>query len=174
MRWRTIAMAMAPSVPGSGRSQRSAISAAWVRKGSITMIFPPRACIFFTSIHCGGSAWAGLRPTMSRQLEVSTSSPPWMPRPVTLSLTPRQPPQRSWLIIQLGEPIERISRAMIGPRLKAAPLTAPTSDFGPYLPRTSAMRVAISSSADSQLTCSHWPEPRGPTRRNGWRRRVSW
>ena len=34
---------------------------------------------------------------------------------------------KTWLIIQFGEPIDRISNAMMGPRLNAAPLTAPTS-----------------------------------------------
>jgi hypothetical protein len=54
-----------------------------------------------------------------------------MESPVNLSLTARQPPQRSWLIIQFGEPIDRISKAMIGPRLNAAPLTAPTGAGAP-------------------------------------------
>ena len=47
----------------------------------------------------------------------------------------------AWLIIQLGEPSERISRATMAPRLKAAPLTAPTSDSGPYAVRAAAIRV---------------------------------
>ena len=34
-----------------------------------------------------------------------------------MSLTPRQPPHMSWLIIQFGEPIARIVSAMIRPRL---------------------------------------------------------
>ena len=33
------------------------------------------------------------------------------------------------------------------------------------------MRAAMSSSAWSQLTRSHWPPPRGPTRFSGWRMR---
>jgi hypothetical protein len=38
---------------------------------------------------------------------------------------------KTWLIIQFGEPIDRISNAMMGPRLNAAPLTAPTSAGAP-------------------------------------------
>jgi hypothetical protein len=41
-----------------------------------------------------------------------------MSRPVTRALTARQPPQRSWLIIQFGDPIERSVSARITLRLK--------------------------------------------------------
>ena len=51
----------------------------------------------------------------ARVLDVAAAS---MSRPVTRALTARQPPHRSWLIIQLGEPIERIIRAVITLRLK--------------------------------------------------------
>ena len=60
----------------------------------------------------------GLRPTMSAQRVLSMSSPRVMLRPVERALTARQPPQRSWLIIRLGEPSERIVRAMTALRLK--------------------------------------------------------
>jgi hypothetical protein len=165
---------MAASVPGRGRNQRSANSAAWVRNGSMTTTLQPRSLARFISIHCGGSAAAGLRPTSSRQAAFATSSPPVMAVPVIRSLTARQPPQRSWLIIQFGEPRERISSAITGPRLKAAPLTAPTRAGPPWRARTAARFSAISSRAASQPTRSHRPEPRAPTRRNGWVRRAGW
>jgi hypothetical protein len=90
-----IASAIAPSVPGRGRSQRSAISAAEVWNGSITSKREPRTFACLSDIHCGGSATSGLRPTIMMQAELSTSSPPAMLSPVIFSITPRQPPQRS-------------------------------------------------------------------------------
>ena len=60
----------------------------------------------------------GLRPTTSAQRVLSMSSPRVMSRPVTRALTARQPPHRSWLIIQFGDPIERSVSARITLRLK--------------------------------------------------------
>ena len=90
-----IASAIAPSVPGRGRSHRSAISAAEVWNGSMTRMRAPRAFACLSAIHCGGSATSGLRPTIMTQAALSRSSPPAMLRPVIFSVTPRQPPQRS-------------------------------------------------------------------------------
>ena len=61
---------------------------------------------------------------------------------------------------------------MTAPRLKAAPLTAPTVECGPYLDCTAARRSAISSRASSQDICSHSPLPRDPMRRIGCNRRF--
>ena len=55
-----------------------------------------------------------------------------------MSDTPRQPPQRSWLMRKFGEPIARISSATIGPREKKAPPVAPASASGPCFSRTAA------------------------------------
>jgi hypothetical protein len=137
------------------------------------MIRAPLAFARFNAIHWMGSATEGLRPTISAQDVASISSPPTTFRPVILSATARQPPHKSWLIIQLGEPIERISNAIISPRLKNAPLVAPAMAVAPYRRRTSAKRSAISPIASSQPTVSKRPSPRAPIRRSGVRSRPS-
>ena len=113
-----MAKASAASVPTRGASHRSAICAACVRFGSTTIMRAPRFFAAFSAAHSTGSAMLGLRPTTSAQRVLPMSSPRVMSRPVTRALTARQPPHRSWLIIQLGEPIERSVSARITLRLK--------------------------------------------------------
>ena len=123
-----------------------------VRNGSMTMIRAPRCFARFNAIH-----WMGppppdcaQRPGHRRYCRYPRRPP--MPRPVILSATARQPPHRSWFTIQFGDPIERISSAIISPRLKNAPLVAPAIARGPCWRRTAANRSAISSSAASHVT----------------------
>ncbi len=137
------------------------------------MIRAPLALARFKAIHWTGSATDGLRPTIRAQRVSSMSSPPVTFRPVILSATARHPPHRSWFIIQFGEPMDRISRAIISPRLKKAPLVTPVIEAGPYRRRTSANRSAISEMASSQLIGSNVPAPRAFVRRNGVFKRPS-
>ena len=134
---------MAASVPGRGRSHTSAMAAAGVSPGSMTTMLAPFARARLSACHCGGSAAYGLRPTMSAQRVLSISSPLPMASPVIRSLNARHPPQRSWFIIQLGEPKARSNSASATPRLKCALLTAPQSAVGPYRSRTASIASAI-------------------------------
>src|SRR5574340_492608 len=89
-----------------------------------------------------------------------------------MSLTDRQPPQRSWLIIQFGEPSDRKKSARTTLREKNPPLVAPTNAGDPYCRRTSAKRCAISSRASSQETLAQRPSPLAPTLLRGLPGRV--
>jgi hypothetical protein len=102
-----------------------------MRFGSITISRAPRFFACLIAAHCTGSAADGLRPTSSIVRACAISSPDVMFSPVARALTARQPPHRSWLIIQLGLPIDRMVRARITPRLKNEPLTAPAIASGP-------------------------------------------
>ena len=166
--------ATAASVPGRGRSQRSAPFAAGVRAGSMTTVLAPFAFARLSACHWAASAADGLRPTISAQLVLSMSSPPIAASPVSLSLSARQPPHRSWFISQLGEPSARISSATMAPRLKKADDTAPISDSGPCRSRTSSRRSRTVSSAVSQSTGSQSPAPRSPRLRIGCTSRSGW
>ena len=77
---------MAASVPGRGRSHRSAMEDAGVSPGSMTMTLAPFALARLSACHCGGSAAYGLRPTTSAQRVLSISSPLLMASPVIRSL----------------------------------------------------------------------------------------
>jgi hypothetical protein len=84
----------------------------------MTIKWAPRFLAALRAAHSTGSAIEELRPTISAQRMCSMSSPRVMSRPMARALTARQPPHRSWLIIQLGEPIERNIKARITLRLK--------------------------------------------------------
>ncbi len=110
---------------------------------------------------------AGFVPQMSTQPVSSVMSASTVQPKVSTSIQMRGF-QHIWpMPMLLGEPNSVMNRCS-GQNEVCGPPIMDARVPGPCSARSASKRLAISSRASSQLTRSHWPLPRSPTRLSGW------
>jgi len=157
------------SVPGFGASHRSAQPATCVNRGSthtsvMSSDLPARRIVCQKAEL---SDCAGLVPHMKSASVTPNSmlASPVQPN-VMASIQMRGFQQICPMPMLLGLP-NRFMKRCSGQKLACGPPIMDASVPAPCSSRSALRRLAMSSSASSQLTRSHSPLPRSPTRRRG-------
>ena len=158
------------SVPGLGASHRSAQPATCVKRGSThTSVMSsdlPAARMVCQNAEL--SDCAGFVPQMNSASVTPNTMLASPVQPNVMASIQMRGFQQIWpMPMLLGLPNKFMKRCS-GQKLACGPPIMLASVPGPCSSRSAVRRRAMSSSASSQLTRSHSPEPRSPTRRSGW------